>query len=291
MDDIDIAYLREWVGRERVVEDELALFPAKGLAALLNRPRLPVAGDVLPIGWQWLYFLDIPGSRETGVDGHPERGGFMPPVPWRRRMWAGGKITVHRPLHLGGAASRRSMIRAVELKHGNSGALVFITVGHEIRQEQHLCLDEEQHIVCCAMPPGQVALPAGQVAPTDAQWSAPVQADPVLLFRFSALTYNAHRIHYDSDYARKEEYYPALLVHGPLLVVLLAESVALQIPERNIRQLAFRAQRPTFVDTPFTVNGKLEGEQARLWTATHEGFAGMTATASLASADGQERIG
>ena len=278
---IDIDFLKTWIGKERVRQDDLSPFKAQALAAALDRQSSLQAGDVLPPAWQWLYFVDTPLASETGVDGHPKTGGFLPPAPLPRRMWAAGKFEVSRPLIIGKSAEQTSTIKSVDLKSGKSGKLLFVTVEHNTRQDGELCLSEQQNIVYRDMPTGFAPLPAGEPAPMDADWQKEITPDPVLLFRYSALTYNGHRIHYDRDYAVNTEFYPALVVHGPLLATLLAELVAQNIPQAQMETFQFRAQRPSFDIDKFTVCGKRDGNSLSLWTRSHDGFIGMTAQVQL----------
>lgn len=282
MSSIDIDFLRTWVGKENPVADDLNPFPARALAAALDHTALPGKGDLLPPPWHWLYFLDTPSATGTGHDGHPKKGGFLPPVPLPRRMWAAGKFEIEQPLLLGAPAQKKSTIRSVELKEGKTGALVFVNIEHALYQNERRCILEEQNVVYRDMPTSFAPLPPGDVAPTDADWVRTITPDPVLLFRFSALTYNCHRIHYDRDYAMKEEFYPALVVHGPLLATLLLDHVAANVKDKRVAKFSFRAVRPTFDNAPFTVSGKCEGDTMNLWTTDAEGFVGMTAKAVLA---------
>jgi len=277
---VDIDHLRQWVGKSEVREQHLEPFPARALARLLDREVVPGDGDPLPIPWHWLYFLDAPSRAGTGTDGHPERGGFLPPVPLPRRMWAAGDLTIHEPLTLGRAARKVSTVRSVEHKQGRAGSLVFVTVAHELEQSGKPCISELQHLVYREAPTAAAALPPGEPASTAGDWSRTVHPDPVMLFRFSALTYNGHRIHYDRDYATREEFYPALVVHGPLLATLLLD---LLVREGRISappaHFSFRAQRPAFDTEPLRLLGRSEPEGVALWTSDASGMVGMTASA------------
>lgn len=202
--------------------------PAEGLAALLD-VALPdvAAGEGLPLLWHWIYLLDRPAQADLGPDGHPVRGTVpAPPEPGRRRMWAGGSVRALAPLRIGEKATRRTRIIATEDKQGRTGRLTFVTVGHRITQSGTVVIDERQDIVYRDAPRHRapavdtdelIELPAAHD-----DWSIPV--GPTLLFRFSALTYNGHRIHYDRDYARDVEGYPGLLTHGPLQALAMAEA-------------------------------------------------------------------
>lgn len=282
MPEIDVEFLRQWVGRERVVEDSLAPFPARALAAALDRTQSLGEGDALPPAWQWLYFLDSPAASATGKDGHPSVGEFLPPAPLPRRMWAAGAFELEQPLRLGQPATKTTRIVSVDAKTGKTGSLVFVNLEHRIEQAGRLCLREDQNLVYREQPSAPQPLPPGELAPQGADWSRTVTPDPVLLFRYSALTYNGHRIHYDRQYAVEREFYPALVVHGPLLASLILELVAAQLPGEQVRQYRFRAVRPTFDTHPFKVCGRREGQTLHLWTQDNEGMLCMTATAVLA---------
>ena len=275
---VDLDHLRQWVGRSFTSEQHLDPFPARALAGLLDRPEAPGEGDALPLPWHWLYFLEAPSRAGTGEDGHPRRGGFLPPVPLPRRMWASGEMEVAQPLRLGRMARKTSTVRSVDLKQGKAGPLVFVTVAHELHQDGRLCLSEQQHLVYRDAPAAPAPLPPGEPAPAEAPWTRTVQPDPALLFRFSALTYNGHRIHYDRDYATGVEFYPALVVHGPLLATLLLDLVAREHPGQAPVQFAFRAQRPAFDTDPLRLCGRPEAGGAALWIADPAGALGMTAS-------------
>lgn len=278
---IDIDHLRQWVGRSETHEQHLDPFPARALAGLLDRADVPCEGDVLPLPWHWLYFLDAPSREGTGVDGHPKRGGFLPPVPLPRRMWAAGELTLHEPLRLGCVARKTSTVRSVDLKQGRAGPLVFVTVAHDLEQDGRRCISELQHIVYRDAPTGPVPLLPGEPAPVDGEWTRTVSPDPVMLFRFSALTYNGHRIHYDRDYATREEFYPALVVHGPLLATLLLDLLAREGQAKSPpAHFSFRALRPAFDTDRLCLFGRATPERVALWTTDATGMVGMTASAS-----------
>ena len=282
MSTIDIDHLKGWVGKERQVDDDLGLFPARAMAAIFNRQAMPESGDTLPPSWHWMYFLDTPTSNGTGPDGHPKKGGFLPPVPLPRRMWASGKLRIDQPLLLDTPARKKSTIRSVDLKEGKTGALVFVTIEHALYQNDCLCILEEQNVVYRDMPLGPSTLPAGDVAPGAPDWVKTITPDPVLLFRFSALTYNGHRIHYDRDYAINEEFYPGLVIHGPLQATLLLELAETHVQDKRVTNFTFRAVRPIFDNSAFKVMGKRDDDLISLWTVDPDGFIGMTATVELA---------
>jgi 3-methylfumaryl-CoA hydratase len=281
MTTVDIEYLRQWIGREQIIEDPLDLFPAKGMAALLDHDVAPGAEDPLPPAWHWLYFLDAARRSATGIDGHPQKGDFLPPIPLPRRMWAAGALQITQLLRLGLPASKRSSIRSIEYKSGKSGELAFVILDHELTQGGKLCIKEEQTLVYRAMPAERVPLPPGEPAVAEADWSSTFEPDPVVLFKFSALTFNGHRIHYDRDYATQKEFYPGLVVHGPLLVTLLLDLLLQRVSAGSLRGLRFRAVRPTFDLSPLQLCARRDGTLADLWTIDREGFIGMSAVATL----------
>ena len=278
---VDIEHLRQWVGREQMVEQTLAPFAAEAMSGLLDRAAPPAVGDALPLPWHWLYFLETPARADIGIDGHPQRGGFLPPVPLPRRMWAAGALRCEAPLRLGAVARKHSTVRSVDLKQGRSGPLVFVTVDHLLEQGGRTCLREEQNIVYREAATASVPLPAGEKATKPAQWATPLRPDPALLFRFSALTYNGHRIHYDRDYAVREEFYPALVVHGPLLATALLDFLMRLRPGAQVLGFTFRALRPAFDTDTLRLCAASDGDAVELWTEDGHGNVGMTARATL----------
>ncbi|MEO7726710.1 MAG: MaoC family dehydratase N-terminal domain-containing protein [Burkholderiales bacterium] len=274
-------HLSDWVGKTDTRVDTVAAWPVAALSATLDRSDpAPLDGDELPPGWHWLYFLDVKPASELGPDGHPKRGGFLPPVPLPRRMWAGGRIEFLEPLRIGATIQRDSEILSVETKHGRSGSLVFVTVRHIISAGGKAAIREEHDIVYRdAAQPG-AAPPPGRPAPHAAQWRRSLVGDPVLLFRYSALTFNGHRIHYDLDYAKHEEHYPGLIVHGPLQTTLLLD-LCRRHSARPIKKLDYRAMHPVFHDERFTINGnpQNDGSSAEVWTANAAGLQAMSGIA------------
>ena len=274
----------EWIGGIESAEDTATLAPVRGLLATLDDGGTTLAaGDPLPPLWHWLYFLPRPPASGIGADGHPRRGGFMPPVSLPRRMFAGAQVEFRAPIRIGAALHRRSEITGVAEKSGKSGRLVFVTVRHEITADGVPAVSETQNIVyreagaAVAAPEVREAFPP---APEGA-WVREVRPDPVLLFRFSALTFNGHRIHYDRSYATGEEHYPGLVVHGPLLATLLADLVRLNSP-RRIARFEFRALAPVFDTGPFRLVGRPEGERVALVAERCDGAEAMRAEAVLA---------
>ncbi len=279
---IDLAYLRGWVGRELTMEQAIDPFPARALAGLLDRAGRWEEGEPLPLPWHWLYFLETPARSAIGEDGHPQRGGFLPSVPLPRRMWAAGRMQAQAPLIIGCRAQKVSTVRSVDLKEGKTGPLVFVTVEHVLSQDGRTCIVEEQNIVFRGASTAPGPLPATERAVAESTWDRELVPDPALLFRFSALTYNGHRIHYDRTYATEVEFYPALVVHGPLLATLLLDLVQRECPGRSIREFSFRAMRPAFDSAPLSLRGAPTSGGVDLWTSDAEGFTGMKATAMFA---------
>lgn len=276
---IDMDYLRQWLGRESIEQDVASAAPIDGLAALLDHDRSHWhQGEVPPLG-HWLYFLPRARQSDISPDGHPNRGGWMPPVPLPRRMWASGSIVFHAPIMIGERIERRSTVAAIDAKKGASGDLIFVTLEHRISNaDGQLCIAEKQHIVYrgAAATAASPASTASEPILADPEaLSRTIRPDPVMLFRYSALTFNAHRIHYDRDYARTEECYPGLVVHGPLSATLLADHFLRETPGSGIATLDFRAERPLFDDAPMTLNLRRDNGKDRLWTAGPDGHPAM----------------
>ncbi len=254
-----------WIGRTESVADGLSPEQASRAAATFDDGTTDVReGSAVPPLWQWFYFLPHAPQAALDGDGHPKRGGFLPPIPYPRRMFAGSRMVFHHPLRLGAAATRDGEIRNVVLKSGRSGSLAFVTVAYRFLQDGVLCIEEEQDIVY--REPGPPA-PLPQVLPLPAQdpahWQRTITPDARLLFRFSALTFNAHRIHYDRPYARDEEGYPGLVVHGPLTAMLLADLVR-RNTARGIGAFSFRGVAPLFDLAPFHLIGRPSGADVAL---------------------------
>ena len=281
--DID---LNAWIGRSETVCDTIVPTPVAALTATLDHPAAAVEpGTVLPPLWHWLYFLPMHRQSEIGPDGHARRGGFLPPVPLLRRMWAGSQFEFRSPIRVGDRVARTSTIVDVSTKEGRTGQLVFVKLRHELRCNDAAdpALVEFHDIVYReAQRPDDVP-PPPQKAAVDAPWQREIVPDDVLLFRYSALTFNGHRIHYDRRYVTEVEGYPGLVVHGPLIATLLMDLLRRRLPEADVESFRFKAVRPTFDLHPFRVNGELraDGKTVRLWAQDHEGWLTMDATAML----------
>ena len=287
LDAATLAHLQGWSGRTETLSDHISAAPVRGLSATLDRDDpLPRAGMALPPLWHWLYFLPQPRQSEIGPDGHAKRGGFLPPVPLPRRMWAGGRLqwSQNNPLLVCDAVQRRSRIESVTHKTGRTGDLLFVQVEHEVHNAMGLSLTEAHDIVYrAAAQPGDL-VPPPVPAEKGAAWQREIVPDDVLLFRYSALTFNGHRIHYDRKYVTEVEGYPGLIVHGPLIATLLVDLLRRQLPNAFIKSFNFKAVRPTFDLHPFTLNGQpsADGKTVKLWAEDHEGWLTMQATAELA---------
>jgi 3-methylfumaryl-CoA hydratase len=277
-----LEHLRPWVGRKESHQDLATAWPVAAMSATLDRRDPPLReGDAIPEGWHWLYFLETTPASDLAHDGHAKRGGFLPPVSLPRRMWAGGRLEFRRPIKIGEQLTRESEILSVEPKSGKSGSLVFVTVRHTVSASNDIAVIEEHDIVYRdAAKPG-APVPPGTPAPVNAQWRHDVMPDEAMLFRYSALIFNAHRIHYDIDYCRKEEGYPGLIVHGPLQTTLLLD-LSRRHAAKPVRKLDYRAVSPLFHNEKLTAGGipSADGTSAQLWTAGPSGNIAMTGTAS-----------
>ena len=280
---VDADKLQAWVGRAETRDDLISPVPVAALSATLDYGA-PCAstGDPLPPLWHWLYFHSMPRPSETDRDGHARRGGFLPPVPLPRRMWAGSRVSFESPLRVGDRARRISTIASISRKEGSAGELVFVTVRHQVYRGEALAIEEEQDLVYREAASGsttQAPLPA----PAEAHWTREIEPDPVLLFRYSALTFNSHRIHYDRDYATKVEGYPGLLVQGPLTATLLLDSLHRECPDAQVNRFQFRGTRPLFEGGALRIQGRRESDHSvSLWALDASGALAMTAEARLA---------
>ena len=274
-----LAQFREWIGRTEVREDVVTAAPLVSLSALLDRDDPPPReGDAAAPLAHWLYFLPNYRQSQAGPDGHALKGAFIPPAPLPRRMWAGSRLEFLRPLRVGARVRRVSKIADVVPKEGRSGALLFVTVRHEVSDGEGMVLTDEHDIVLR----GESALAAAvKPAPAGEAWRREIHPDPVLLFRYSAVTFNSHRIHYDQPYVTKVEGYPGLVVHGPLIATLLVDLLRRNRPEATLRGYTFRALRPLYDTAPFWTCGVPDeaARRASLWTRDAEGAVTMEATA------------
>jgi 3-methylfumaryl-CoA hydratase len=272
----DAEELKAWKGRSETVADTIGAAPLRMLRATLDLPPDDSASEVPPL-WHWLYFLPSARQSELGPDGHPRRGGFLPPVPLPRRMWAGGQLEFFSPLRVGDAVRRVSTIDDVKVKSGRTGELCFVRVRHEIGGPRGLALREFHDIVYRPDPVPGAPEPACEAAPPSVL-ARRVVPDDTLLFRYSALTFNGHRIHYDRRYVTQVEGYPGLVVHGPLMATLLAGLAGRQFVGREPAAFSFRAMKPVFDLHPFEACGRPDGaDAADLWIRDHAGHKAMAA--------------
>jgi len=251
-----------WIGRTRTCTDNLDLHHVEKVALTLDEP-VPQPGQTLPLLWQWCFFQQGVPYTETGGDGHPRRDSFMPSADNRNRMWAGGRLQFHQALRVGIAAHRDSTILDVQEKQGKTGSLLFVTVGHRYFQQDQLCITEEQDIVYRTPAPPKLH---GDVTPATADWSETIEPSTLMLFRYSAVTFNGHRIHYDQTYTRETEGYPDLVVHGPLLATCMCAAFTHANPDAKPTRLSYRGLRPVCLPQAFFVQGRRTGENtAQLW--------------------------
>jgi itaconyl-CoA hydratase/mesaconyl-C4 CoA hydratase len=264
------AELSAWVGRTQESQDRISFNLVQRIAATLGEPA-PLPGEPLPLLWHWAFFQDPVAESGLGQDGHPARGGFLPPADGRNRMWAGSRLDFHAPLTVDAEVRCVSTILRVEEKHGRTGSLLFVTVRHEVFQDTQLRLVDEQDIVYREPTPPKLG---GTDPLSSGDWSESVQPSPTLLFRYSAVTFNGHRIHYDWPYVTETEGYPGLVVHGPLIATLNLRAFTRAHPQAQVTRFAFRGVRPLICPEPFEVGGRrLEDGKAELFAGNQTGVA------------------
>jgi 3-methylfumaryl-CoA hydratase len=283
-----VSDVRDWIGREQQLTDEINVAPMLALSATLDRDDpLPQPGDPLPAFWHWLYFLPRARTDALAADGHPPLGGFMPPVGLPRRMWAGSRLSIMDAPRVGDRVQRISRVENVTEKEGSSGKLAFVTVQHDIHTPRGLAIREMQDLVyrepAATGQAGAIAKASDGEARAS-MFSRVITPNPVLLFRYSALTFNSHRIHYDRRHAMDVEGYPGLVVHGPLVATLLLDLLRREHPESEVREFSFKARRPLFDIAPFSVHGRADrANQFTLWTLYPDGHVAVEASATIAS--------
>jgi 3-methylfumaryl-CoA hydratase len=276
---LDLDHLRQWIGRTTEVSDIVTAQLVKGLrATLFQEIGEPQAGDAAPLTVHWCLGQPVYPMSELGPDGHPTRGGFLPPVPLPRRMWAGGQLEFFDALRVGDEAKRISRISDVTLKTGSTGTLCFVSVAHEVTTPRGMAIRERQDIVYREMEGAKAAAP--KAPPPVAKHRDIHVSDPVLLFRYSALTFNGHRIHYDRDYVTKVEGYPGLIFHGPLQAAFIVELAAKLHGGRPPKKFSYRGVQPLFEGSEFSVNASDGADGMELWTANAEGEPTMKGTAT-----------
>lgn len=275
---LDIDHLRQWIGRSEAATDIVTAQLVKGLrATLFQEVGDPRAGDAAPFTVHWCLAQPVFPMSMLGLDGHPTRGGFLPPVPLPRRMWAGGEIEFLQPLRVGDESTRTSRIADVQVKSGSTGTLCFVSVEHSISSPRGVAIRERQDIVYREMTSSAPA--TAKAPPPKAQHRETHVSDPVLLFRYSALTFNGHRIHYDRDYVTEVEGYPGLIFHGPLQAALIIEMAAKLRSGKAPKTFTYRGLQPLFEGTEFSINANETDAGMELWTANAEGQPTMKGTA------------
>lgn len=281
---LDLDYLQKWIDNTEKAEEELELWPVTAMMAALDVPaeHWPQRGDTLPPTAHWNYFVPRVPQSKIGTDGHPQRGDFLPPIPLPRRMWAGSRINYYEPLIIGEKVTKTSTVQDIKVKEGKSGSLAFVTVKHAYSNTEGVALEEEQDLVYRDNPPAATGVPERKPAPEDAIWSRKIHPDTPLLFRYSAVTFNAHKIHYDYPYATEVEGYPALIVHGQLIATFLLDNWQRNNPNDTVTQFSFKAMSPLFCGETFKAEGKpTESEnEGELWACTTSG--GLTMQANVA---------
>ena len=279
---IDNTALQAWIGRRETRIDVISPVPVAGLSATLDYPVTRAGeGELLPPLWHWLFFLTAPAASELDGDGHARRGGFMPPVRLPRRMWAASDVDFVEPVRVGDVLKRVSSIEAIEHKKGRSGELVFVTLLHEVSREGRLAISERQRLVYRGAATNVNENPSIQAAPSQPQWSYSITPDPILLFRYSALTFNSHRIHYDRDYATTEEGYDGLVVQGPLTAMMLLDALLREVPDIQPKSFRFRGIRPLLDGNSIELQGRRDEKSAELWALNADGAVAMTAAATF----------
>jgi len=291
---IDLEYLQQWQGRTESDQQLIDSRTVAQMAGALGLGQAPELGDALPLPWHWLFFTPVPHALATGEDGHPSKGGFLPPVPLPRRMWAGSRVNCHRPVRVGDSVTRTSRIEKITAKSGRSGRLVFVTVEHHIYSALNELLISESQDLVYREPVLVIATASNVSTPyqsqVNPQWSEMVTPDPVMLFRYSALTFNGHRIHYDRDYAVNKEGYPGLVVHGPLTASLLLNMLYTQLGSVEIKSFFFRGLSPLFDSHPVHLKGARDQHRVKLWALTSDQQLAMTVECELAKQEVEGEI-
>lgn len=291
---LKLDWLKSWIGQSEVQVDEVTQAPVRAMIATLDHlPLADLKGYTLPALWHWLYFLSATPTSGLALDGHAKKGGFLPPVPMSRRMWAGGGVEFIAPLAVGDSIKRVSTIEDVIHKSGASGELVFVTLNHEIYKNSKLAIRESQDLVYRDAPKSETPRSRLIQPPAHVLWSRTVNPNPALLFRYSALTFNAHRIHYDRDYAIEVDGYGDRVVHGPLVATLLLDLLVKKCPGIEINRFDYRGIRPLLATAAFEVQGcfaeGISEEQSAepkrkkvyLWAKDADGWLTMNAGADI----------
>ena len=278
---IDISTLQGWIGKEEVANDVLTERLIRGLRAVFEPDlRFPSRADEIPLTAHWCLAPAVVPMSRLGRDGHPARGRFLPPISLPRRMWAGGELLFEAPYASGDSIRRTSRLAAIEWKEGRSGPLCFVAIEHTIQTARGVAVRERQNIVYRGEQGPSITAPTLKGHEIKADINVAVTCDPVLLFRYSALTFNAHRIHYDRAYAVNEEHYPGLVVHGPLQAGFLVELAAEMAGRQSLRRFTFRGVRPLFEGGTFALKGRCTDDGAEVWVEDAGGEMTMRGSAS-----------
>ena len=276
---VDVSALEPWLGRTEESEDRVTPHVVRGLRAVFDDDTPVAEGDPLPNAWHWLFNHAAAPQSQLGPDGHPRRGGFLPPIELPRRMWAGSDVSFEAPIRVGDRIRRRSTIASITPKSGSTGTLVFVVVRHDITSDSGGRVVDLQRIVYREAAAPGAAQPRGEAPAAAPEFSMRMDPDPVMLFRFSALTFNGHRIHYDHPYATQVEGYRGLVVHGPLLALAMLENLRRHRPGAAVRQFAFTPRRPVTTPGVITACGRRDGDAWDLWVES-EGAAASVARAA-----------
>ena len=278
---LDVSAFAPWIGRTEESEDLVTPHAVRGMRAIFDDDAPVKEGDALPPAWHWMFNNPVAPQSRLGRDGHPQRGGFVPPIELPRRMWAGSEVTFEAPIRVGDRIRRLSRIESLVPKSGSTGTLVFLMVRHEVTSSSGGRTVDLQRIVYREDPAPGAPQPKAEPAKHAAEFSMRMEPDPVMLFRFSALTFNGHRIHYDEPYARQVEGYRGLVVHGPLLALAMLENLRRHQPGAEVRQFSFTPKRPVTTPGAIVACGRRDGDAWDLWTE-FEGAAASVARATLA---------
>ena len=271
----------DWIGKSQSQTGEIDAKQTELLAITLDCP-IPDKGARLPPCWHWAWFNEAKRKGELGRDGHPKRGGFMPPIVLPRRMWAGGSFEFFNPLIVGSTVTKTSTIKDIVEKEGRSGKLCILTIQHDWMENENLCIREEQKLVYREDPEPDAPALEPPEPPQNPELTREIMPDPVTMFRYSALTFNGHRIHYDADYARNVEGYPDIVFHAPLTATHLCNLAQTLAKGKPLKQFSYRATSPLFANETFTVNGKHTGDnELTLWATTPQGKQAMQASVKL----------
>jgi len=278
--------LNKWVGKSIHFDDKIADYPIKAMAAVFNYEYNKEEFKNVPYGWHWLYFLNLPLQKNLGPDGHEKRQGFMPPIPLPIRMYAGGEITYYNPLLVGKNAKKSSEIISIQNKKGSSGKLTFLQIKHRILSNKDIILEELQNLVYREVTKDKKNTITKIInTPDSYDFQKSWHTTPEMLFRYSALTHNTHRIHYDYPYATNVEGYPQIVVHGPLMATFLLDLAAKISKDKGkiIKKFNFRLMSPVFVGGTIFAEAKNNTNGLDLWIRDQKGNQSLSAQVELSN--------